>query len=455
MENEKKLFYKKLATLGVPILVQNLITSCLNFIDVFMVGQLGETAIAAVGIGNRVYFLFIMMVFAISGGTGIFAAQFWGKKDIQSIKSYMGTGYICALGVTLLFTLSSLLMPEAIIGFFNKDPEVIHHGSRYLWIVSLSNIPAMITIMLNSVLRSTEEVKIPMYSGVAGIALNTGLNYLLIFGKMGVPAMGVEGAAWATLAARTAGTLLILVVTYKKRLAAAASLKELLNFDKPLFVRYIKTTLPILLQNSSWAAGSTMYSVIYSRIGTSAFAAVQVVSSFEQICLMFFSAMGHAARTMIGNRIGEGEKALARTYAWKFLKITFATALIFIIIIIPIRSYLTGIYNLSDEASGFATSLLLVMALGIWTKAGNIQIMMGPLHSGGDTKFSMLVDTLGIWCIGVPLAWYSAFHLQWPIYFVAALILTEEVVKLIFGLLRLRSGKWIKDLTTEEEKYVS
>lgn len=440
-------FFKKLLLLGLPILFQNLIASSLNYLDVIMVGQLGEVQVAAVGIANQIYFIFIMIVFGISSGSAIFAAQYWGQKDIASIRSVLGIGYVCSTVIVGIFTLGTLLFTEFLIGLFSKDPEVIRLGSRYLWIVGISYPFTMVTVLLGTVLRSTEEVVIPMISNILGLAINTVFNFLLIFGYLGFPAMGVDGAAIATLSARVLGMVFMIAMVYGKKHAAAAGIKELLSFTRQDFMNYLKAALPVVIQNLAWSAGSSMYTLVYGRMGTSSVAAVNVVGSVERFSIMFFSAIGHAARTMIGNRIGAGEYDLARRFGRYFLMLGIGASLVFMAGIIPVRSILVGIYNLSPESIVFAEALMLVMALGLIAKAGNIMLMMGTLQSGGDTLFCMLVDTVGVWGIGVPLAFIGAFVFHWPVYAVAALVLTEEIVKMIAGSIRFLSGKWIKDLT--------
>lgn len=444
---ERKEFYNRFFTLALPILFQSLISTSLNFLDVFMVGQLGETALASVGIGNQVYFLFIMLIFGMASSSGIYAAQYWGQKDVASIRKFLGIGYILALGGTLIFTVGSLLFPEQVIGFFSKDQLVQHYGGEYLFIVARSYPMISICVMLGTVLRSTEEVKIPMVCGVIALGLNTLLNYLLIFGHWGLPQMGVAGAAWATVISRTVEVILYVALTYGGKKAPAAKLKELLAFTKADLKTYLDRAIPVILTNFLWAAGYSMYTMVYSRISTQSIAAFNVVGSVERISLMFFSAMGHASSTMVGNRIGAGEEKKAVNFGKTFLRIGLISALGFGIIIFLIRSLVVGLYDLEPLSQQYTRQLLLVMALGLWAKAGNIILLMGNLQAGGDTKYIMGIDVIGIWGIGVPLALVSAFVFHLPVPVVAAIILTEEVAKFTAAYLRYRSLKWINNLT--------
>lgn len=439
-------FYKKLIALGLPILIQNLIGSSLNFIDVFMVGQLGKIEIASVGIANQVYFIFIMIVFGISSGTTIFSAQYWGKKDIKSIKSVLGIGYLSCIFIVIVFFIGTFFFPRNIISIFTNDNDVIELGAKYLVIVGFSYPLTVITILLSGVLRSTEDVIIPLVSDSVGILLNTILNYMFIFGFLAIPAMGVVGAAWATVIARFTGATIILSIIYIKKKPAAIKLKELFSFNKDLFVDYWKKSLPVVIQNLSWVAGVSVYIAVYGRLGTDSIAAVNVVSSTEKVCLMFFSALGHASRTMIGNLLGQNRNKTAKEYAWQFLRLSLISSLVFILIIIVLRYKISSIYSLSGQSLYYCEMLFIVMAIGIFFKAGNISLMMGTLQSGGDTKFTMFLDTIGVWCIGVPIAFVTAYYFKLPIYIVSAFVLLEEASKMIAALLRLKSGKWINNL---------
>lgn len=444
-----KEFIPKLITIASPIILQNFLTSTLNFVDVFMIGRLGEEEVAAVGIGNQIFFLFIMFVFSIATGAAIFTAQFWGKKDIKNIHSYMGIGLTFSFIISVIFTFASLLFPSFLIRLFNNDPEVINLGVQYLQIIAFSLIFTSISIVYATILRSTEHVKFPMVASFIGLVLNTLLNYVLIFGKFGFPELKVQGAAIATLVARSIEFSITVGFTYIRKYPVAAGLRNLFGYSKQMVKKYVKIWLPVMGQSVGWSLGYSMYSVIYGHISTGAFAAYNIACSIERISLMLFSGLGSACAIMVGNRIGANEEYKARDYSKNFLFIAGAFSLLIAITLIMVRGFVVDIYNLSEQSRLYLYYLLLVMALIMVARVINITFQMGILKAGGDTLFSMIIELGGIWIVGVPLAAIAAFILKLPVHYVMAIAATEEFVKMIAGFYRFLSNKWLHNLTRE------
>lgn len=444
-----KEFIPKLIAIASPIILQNFFSSSLNFVDVFMVGQLGEKEVAAVGIGNQIFFLFLMFTFSIASGVSIFTAQYWGKKDIKNIHSTLGIGITFALAVSAFFTLAVILFPDTLIMIFNKDPKVIELGAQYIKIIALCFFVTSISSIYAFVLRSTEHVKFPMIASVTALLLNTFLNYLLIFGKFGFPELGVRGAAIATIIARGIEFGILLTFTYIRKYPIAAGLKDIFNYSKDMVKNYVKIWLPVMGQSMGWSLGYTMYSVIYGNISTESIAAYNIACSVERICLMLFTGLGSACSIMVGNRIGAGEEYKARDYSKNFLFLAFAFSIVIAIPLIMVRANVVNLYNLSDKSSLYLYYLLLVIACILLPRAMNITFHVGILKAGGDTFFSMIVDMGGIWLIGVPLAAVAAFIFKLPVYYVMAIAATEELVKMIVAYYRFFSNKWIHNLTKQ------
>jgi len=444
-----KEFIPKLIAIASPIILQNFLTSTLNFLDVFMVGQLGEREVAGVGIANQIYFLFLMFVFSIATGAAVFTSQYWGKKDIKNILPHLGIGITFALIFSATFTFVALLFPNTLIRLFNNDPQVIELGVQYIRIIAISLILTSISIVYATILRSTENVKFPMVASLIGLVTNTLLNYLLIFGKFGFPRLEVRGAAIATVIARSAEFCIILGFTYLKKYPIAASLKNIFNYSKEMIKKYIKIWAPVMGQSVGWALGYTMYSVIYGHISTAALAAYSIACSIERISLLLFMGLASACAIMVGNRIGAGEAYKARDYSKNFLFISVGFSIIIAVILIFVRGYIVNFYNLSDQSNRYLYYLLLVMACIMLLRVMNIIFQNGILRAGGDTLFSMINELGGIWIVGVPLAAVAAFIFKLPVYYVMAIAATEELVKMIAGFYRFLSNKWIHNLTKQ------
>ncbi|MCJ7665670.1 MAG: MATE family efflux transporter [Actinobacteria bacterium] len=444
-----KEFVPKLIAIASPIILQNFFTSTLNFVDVFMVSQLGEKEIAGVGIASQIYFLFIMFVFSIGTGAAIFTAQYWGKKDIKSIRSNLGIGITFALIFSAIYTLVTFLFPDTLIRLFNNDPQVIELGVQYIRIIAFSLIMTSISIVYATILRSTEQVRFPMVASFIGLVANTLLNYLLIFGKLGFPELGVRGAAIATVISRGIEFSIILGFTYIRKYPIAARLKEIFNYSKEMIRNYTRIWLPVMGQSVGWVLGYLMYGVIYGHISTGAFAAYNIACSIEKIGLMLFSGLGSACAIMVGNRIGAGEEYKARDYSKNFLFLSASFSIIIAVVLIIVRGYIVNFYNLTEQSNRYLYYILLVMALIMLAKATNIIFQMGILKAGGDTLFGMIIELGGIWVVGVPLAALAAFIFKLPVYYVMAIAATEELVKMIAGFYRFLSNKWIHNLTRQ------
>ncbi len=441
-----KFFFPRLIALAAPILLQNLLSSSLNFIDVFMVGQLGETALAAIGSANQFFFVFNMLNFGLASGSAIFTAQHWGQRDVKSIRAVMGFGLLLTLAIAVIFMVATFLSPDLVIQLFSKDATVVQLGSDYLRIISLTFVITAISISYSVVLRSTENVIYPMLASFVGVITNTVLNYLLIFGNFGFPKMGVEGAAIGTLAARLIEMSIILSITYIRKLPAAVKFADLFRFTRDQAKYYIKKALPVVLQAVGWSAGFSMYSIIYGNISTESLAAFSVSGSIERICMIFFTGIGASCSIMVGNRIGAGEEATARGYAKNFLLLNFGIALVVSTLLFFLRTPIVGIYKLSDTSREYMLGILMVMSLIMWAKSTNVIFHMGILKAGGDTLFSMIVDVGGIWLIAVPIALFAGFVLHLPVNLIVACVTVEEVTKVVIAFVRFRSGRWLNRL---------
>jgi putative MATE family efflux protein len=353
-------YFKTLLRIAVPIASQHFITSSLNAVDVIMIGQLGETAVAAVGLANQVFFLLILLLFGISSGAAMFTAQFWGKEDIESIHKVLGIGLMLGIASSLLFSFAALVFPEFILSIYSKDPAVVALGSTYLRRVALSYVFTSITFSFASVLRSTENVKLPMFVSIVALSINTVLNYLLIFGNFGFPKMGVEGAAIATLIARSLECVTLLTLTYRLRTPVAARLNELLGFNRDFILRYLKIALPVMFNEMMWSLGITVYNIVYARIGTESIAAVNISATIENMAFVLFIGISNAAAIMIGKRIGANEEDKAFIYGRRTLILGMAGAVLVGLIILVGKDAILSLYQISETSRLYASLILTI-----------------------------------------------------------------------------------------------
>jgi len=436
--------------LAAPIMLQNLVFSSLGLVDGLMIGQLGEDAVAAVGVANQVFFLMQLLLFGITSGTAIFIAQYWGQKDLKRIQSVMGLSLLMSLAGSALFSLIAIFAPLKVLGVYTTDPAVLQQGESYLRTVALSYIFTAVTFTYSATLRSTENVRLPMAISLLALSINTFLNYGLILGNFGFPAFEVRGAAIATVISRSIETILLIFLLYRQKTPAAASLNSLLNFGLLPIKKFFKTSLPVIATEIAWSFGIASYNIVYARIGTESIAAINIASTLNRLIFVVFIGLGNACAIMLGNRIGAGEDELAQDYGKKFLFIGAVGATLLGLMMTTLANPLLLFYKVSATTIEYTFKILLAMAISLPIRSLNFIILIGILRSGGDTRFAFLADAGMVWLVGVPLALLGAFIFKLPVYWVYPLVLIQEVVTVSLGLNRFLSKKWIHVLTLPE-----
>ncbi|GAB4498405.1 MAG: MATE family efflux transporter [Anaerolineales bacterium] len=439
-------FLREMLTIALPISFQQLINASLNMIDVIMVGQLGEASIAALGLSNQVFFVFILLLFGLTSGMAIFTAQFWGKQEVEPIRKVLGMSIFLTSVIALLFTLAATLAPRIVLGFYTKDIEVIDIGVSYLSIVGFSYIPVAIATSYIATMRSIHLVKLTVIATISALIFKTILGYILIFGMFGFPALGVRGAAIGTASGWTLELILLLILVYTQKTPLAANPLTFFSFDLSLFSRVLKTTLPALANEMFWSLGITTYNAIYARIGTDSIAAVNVNATIEELGFVVFMGLGNACAVMVGNRIGAGKKDEAFETVRRVVILSVLAAWTVGLIVILSRDVVVGLYDLSPSGEYNVRMLMLMMAFVLWIRMFNFSTFIGALRAGGDTRFALIMEICSIWLIGVPAAYIGAFVLELPVYYVYLMVALEELAKAFVSGWRVYSRKWIHDL---------
>ncbi|MDR3276028.1 MAG: MATE family efflux transporter [Treponema sp.] len=427
-------------------MLQNLINALVNMVDTVMIGRLGTVEIAAVGLGNEVFFLYNMFLFGICSGGSIFTAQFWGKQDIPGLRKNTGLCMILALGMGLLFTLAAACFPEGVIGIYSRDPAVIAAGGAYLHSLSPAFFPFAVSFVFTSGLRSIERVRLPMVSTLIALSLNISLNYLFIFGAGPVPAMGVVGAAYATVIARITETVILVLVSYGRRYALAGRFRELLGFDGAFVRRFLRIAAPVMANEILWSIGITTQSLIMARTGTGAAAAFNITHTVSNLTWVFFMGTGNAAGVLVGKKIGAGAEAEARDDAGRITRFAFLAAIGAGLLLFPLSRALPWLFKLTPEVLALSSLMLLMMGLCYPFNAFNMTMIVGVCRAGGDTVFCALYDLLFLWGVSVPLSALAAFVFHAPVWVIFLCLSLENPLKMILGFWRLRSGKWLHNV---------
>lgn len=445
-----KVFFRAMLALSLPVAFQQLISAALNMIDVWMVGQLGETSVAAVGLANQIFFLLILFLFGTTSGMAIFTAQYWGKGDEASIHKVLGICLTLAISVAVLFSLAALLIPERLMRFYTNDIEVIKLGSEYLRIVAFSYVFMAISVSYISVLRSITRVTMATIVAVAALIIKTSIGYTLIFGHFGFPALGVRGAAIGTAIGWAFECVLLLILVYALKTPLAASPLTFFHFDRAFLFNVLKTSMPAAANEVLWSFGITTYNSVYAHIGTNAIAAININATIEELVFVLFIGLGNACSVMVGNKIGEKDKDTAFEYSRRFTILAVTMSIIGGVIVIFLRDVVVGMYELSPAAAFNLRNIMLVYAVSVWLRVLNFMLFIGALRAGGDTRYAMLTELFSIWCIGVPSALIGGYVLHLPVYYVYAMVLLEEAAKLVIIFRRYISRKWINDLVNVE-----
>lgn len=439
-----KAFLGTMFKLALPITLQSFITSSLNLVDTMMVGSLQETAISAVGLANKYMFIFTLCLMGINAGANVFMSQLWGKRDEKGIKTFLGVDITVGMIAAMLFGALAFFGPNVIMNIMSGDKAVIVLGEQYLKIVAVSCLFMSLTQAYSTALRSTEQTKLPMYGSLIGVALNIILNWIFIFGKCGAPAMGVQGAALATMIARLVEMIFIVGMVYCTKNRVAAHIREMFNYKWETMRLYFKTSWSVILNELIFSAGSAAYSVAYAKISTNASATMQISGTIIDMFFIFLTGVGTAAAIMIGNKVGAKEEERAKEYAGHVAKLTPLIGIALGIGLWTLAPIVPNWFKIHPETYRDTVMVLRIMAIFMPLRTFNAIMIIGVFRGGADTMYSMLVQAGTIICYSVPLSFIGAVGLGWPVYLVFFLVCTEEIVKIPFEYWRLRSGRWMK-----------
>jgi putative MATE family efflux protein len=385
-------------------------------------------------------------MFGINSGCAIFTAQFWGKKDIANIRRVLGLALVSGGSLSLLFASAAFFIPQYILRLFTMDLVVIDLGSQYLKTISFSYLITTISFGYAFASRSIGQAKLPMVVSAISLLTNTLLNYLLIFGNFGFPAMGVRGAALATVIARSVELIFLLSVIYKQGDILAAKVHELLDFDFDFAKRIYQTAIPVVLNEGIWAMGMTMYAVAYARISTDAVASIQIANTIQNIFMVVAMGLGNSCAVMLGNEIGAGHKEKAITYGNTFILLGTLLGAVIGGLLVLVSPLILQFFNVSQSVYESAYWILMVMGFTMAIRIFNTILIIGIFRSGGDTKFSLYLEMGSVWIVGVPLAFIGALVWHLPVYWVYGLISIEELLKAVLGFPRVLSKKWVRNV---------
>lgn len=455
--NQGSAFYRNLVSLCIPMILQNLVTTSLAMVDTFMVGMLGETPLAAVTLANLPIFVIQFVVFGLQGGASVLISQYWGQKNTDAINRVIGVAAVVAGGVSVLFAAAMFFFPTQIMGMLTNDLILRDIAADYGRIVGFSYIFNSLTSVYIAAHRSMENPKLGLTIFSCSMLANTFLNWVLIFGKLGAPALGVEGAALATLLSRILEFfIMVLYAVLNKRFRLSPAL--LLHPGKDMWRRFLKYSTPVVLNETIWGLGTALYPTIMGHMAgsTEILAAYAVAGNIDRFCSVAIFAVSGASAVIIGREIGAGREKESVYNMGKALLIL-ATALgvavgvlILLLTYFVIQPFIYPIYPAFQNCPGAAeitTLILTIVAIFLPNRAFCATNIVGVLRGGGDVNFTTAIDVLPLWVVSLPLAAVSGLVLKLGIFWVYLAIETENIVKLFLGIWRIRSKKWIHNVT--------
>lgn len=446
ISSENKHFLHLAMKIAIPVTIQQLINSMLNILDIFMIGKLGIEQITGVGLANQIFFLFTIFVFGINSGASVFMSQYWGKNDVSGIHKTIGISLTLSMLTALVFAFCGFFFPKTILSIYSNDMNVINMGSKYLKIVVFSYIFSSVTTVFNFSLRCIGETRLPMNISIISLFINAGFNALLIFGLFGFPALGVAGAAIATLIARVVELFAIIFFSVKYKFPIITKIKNYFSFDTQRIKNYLKVGGFVIINEVLWAIGTSIYNVAYKFAGTNAQGAMQIATTICDLFFVISIGIGSAAAVSLGIFLGEKNFAKAELYEKKFFKLAAASGIVMSVLLAILIPFILSIFNISEEVYDYSYKILISISLLMTFKFTSHIIIVGVLRCGGDTKYSMLLDFFGVWILGIPAAFLGTAIFHLPIYIVAFFVYFEEFVKTIIGLRRIKTKKWIKNL---------
>ena len=432
-----------------PMTLQNLIGSAVNIADVIMLGYLSQTALSASSLANQVVFILYLFFSGLSSGIIIMAAQYWGKGNSKTLEVLYGMGLRVSLIVSAVFTMLAIFIPQYLMMIYTNDPELIAAGAGYLRIVGWSYLFMGVSQVYECMIKSMDRAKTATCFSAVALLVNVGGNAVLIYGLLGAPALGMNGAALATVLARFVEMILCFIDASRQRERINLSFSRIKEWNHTLLIDFRKYSLPALGNEFLWGAGFSCYTVVLGHMGSDIVAANSVVSAARNLCTIFVFGVGYGTAIMIGNAIGAGREEEARFIAGKMLQVVFVASLIAGGILVLLRPFILHYTSLTQQAAFDLKAMLWINCIYILGMGMNTTFICGLFRAGGDSRFGFILDTIAMWGIFVPLAFICAFVLHLPPLAVYTITCSDEFFKLPINLIHYKRGKWIRNITRD------
>ena len=440
-------FFREMLPLAIPIALQNLLMASFRLVDMLMLGQLSGDALAAVDLASQISFFVDLLSFGVSSGCAVFLAQYHGAKNTDGIHRVMGVALVTLVPAGILATLLSVLFPHAIMQMLTNDESLRSIGISYLSVAAFSYIAIVVNSILSTVLRSTEKVHLPLIASGTAAALNALLNYALIFGHFGLPALGARGAGIATAISAATGPVILLIVSILKRNVLIAPLKKIFDI-KRFFLPFWKRSLPAFLNETLWSLSIVIVNMIFGHMGKENYAGLSTVRTIENLVFVFFIGICHSCNIIVGKHIGAGDESGARRIANSFLILTPLAGFVLGMIVLVLRGPVVDLFQIGDSSKAVARALLLMYAFEIGFRNIPYIEVVGIFRAGGDTRIGFFGDLAVQYLVVIPIAAILGLWVKLP--FVTTFVIMQicdDIAKNLIYFFYYRKGNWIKPVS--------
>ena len=442
--NRNSSFFASVCALAIPVALQSMLQASFSIVDQIMIGQLGSVSVAGVGLAGKFASIYSVIVSAVGVVAGIMISQYLGQKNSREVRRSFFVNLLICLGLAGIFTLLCGGFPSQIMGLYTTDAPMGQAAASYLLIITATFLPIAGATLLSTLLRCMEKAQLPLYASIASAILNTGLNYVLIFGKLGLPAMGASGAAIATVISTWVNFLLMLAMLGRNGAVLKKGSGAVIG--KFNLRQYLGMLLPILVCEFLWSLGENIYAAIYGHMGTEASAAMTLINPIQSLVIGALCGLSQAASVIIGKKLGSKEYEEAYRDAWRLIRYGFFGAVILSVLVVIASPLYVEIYQVDAAVKLLTRQILVAYALVAPFKVLNMIAGGGIIRSGGKTNYVMVIDMIGTWVFGVPLGMLSAFVWKLSIPYVYFILSLEECVRFSITVFILRGRRWMRSL---------
>ena len=446
-----RVFLGQVAAIAVPVALQNLLTTTGSMVDTMMIASLGQLSVGAVGLCAQFSSLMFSCYWGFVGGGMLFFAQYWGAKDHEGIHRSYGLTLSCMMTVGVIFAILGTLFPDTVMRLYTDKPEIQEVGVQYLRIVGLAYPLQVLSMAMAALLRSTERVRVPLYAGIASVVTNCLFNWLLIFGQLGLPRMGVRGAALATVIAAAVNVGVIYFFVWRQHIPYITAISRHFRWSRAFVTQYFRKCFPILCNELLVGLGNMVINIVLGRQSVDAIAAIAVFRTLEGLVIGFFAGFSNAASVLVGKEVGAGNLRLAYDRAKRIVYLCMGFIACTALALIALHTPILSAMSLSGESFRLGFGMLIIYGVASVIRMGN-WTQNDTYRSAGDAKFGTLLEIIFMWALLIPMVWLTGMVWHTPFLIVFLCCYIDEPIRFVMMHIHLYRGTWIKPVTPEGQE---